>query len=289
MINSPFIAKLSVEGEITGSPTVDIFGSVSGYYHQWTLDQIDSLIDNSSNIGLIIFVNTPGGGVYESDELYLKIKEYKELTERPVYIYMGSMAASGGYYISAAADKIYANRNTWTGSIGVTMGTMFDISDFLAEYGIKTTTIDSADNKSMGSYFQELTPEQEAILQSLVDEAYEQFAGIVAEERGLELEYTKRIADGRIYTAKQAHSLGLIDAIGTYDEALSDMVDTYGLDSSDVREVYFDEHRSLFNRLLGNVGIPEFSGVLGPGGDIKAVLDLVERNDSSPIKYKYGG
>ncbi|MDR1136311.1 MAG: signal peptide peptidase SppA [Clostridiales Family XIII bacterium] len=287
--NSPFIAKLSVEGEIAAYPSVDILGSISGYYHQWTLEQIDDLINDSNNAGLIIFVNTPGGGVYESDELYLKIKEYKELTERPVYISMGSMAASGGYYISAPADKIFANRNTWTGSIGVTMGTMIDISGFLDEYGVKTTTIDSGVNKSAGSYFEEFTPEQEAIFQGLVDEAYEQFTEIVAEGRGLDLTYTRSISDGRIYTAKQAKELGLIDEIGSYDEALDDMKEAYNFGDIGVKEMYYYDDRSLLSVLLGESGIRQLSGILNAGGgDIKAVLELAERNNGAPIKYKYG-
>ncbi len=81
-------------------------------------------MDNSDNEALMLYVDTPGGGVYESDELYLKIKEYQETTERPVYAYFASQATSGGYYISASADRITANRNCRTGSIGVTMGTL---------------------------------------------------------------------------------------------------------------------------------------------------------------------
>ena len=113
----------------------------------------------------------------------MKLKEYKEKTKRPVYAYMGSMAASGGYYISAPADMIFANRNCWTGSIGVTIGTLYDLSGFLERHGIKAVTIASGRNKSMGSIVDPLTDEQRRIFQSLVDEAYDQFVNIVAEER----------------------------------------------------------------------------------------------------------
>ena len=122
----PYIGVLFVEGSITSS-NIDSWGIPFGYQHQFTLAKIDSLIDDSDNKGLILYVDSPGGGIYESDELYLKLVEYKELTGRPVYSYMGSMAASGGYYVSAPADKIIANRNCWTGSIGVTIGTIVDI------------------------------------------------------------------------------------------------------------------------------------------------------------------
>lgn len=125
-----FIAQISVEGTIQ-SYNQDAFGFAYGYQHQWTLDLIDDLIESDNNKGLIVWVDSPGGTIYDSDELYLAILKYKEETQRPVYAVMGSMAASGGYYISAPADKIIANRNTWTGSIGVTLGTFIDVSDLL--------------------------------------------------------------------------------------------------------------------------------------------------------------
>ncbi len=101
--SGPYIATIYVEGTIIAGQT-DSFGLPVGYQHNWTLDKIDELMADSNNRGLIVFVDSPGGGVYESDELYLKLKKYKDVTQRPVYAVMGSMAASGGYYISAAAD-----------------------------------------------------------------------------------------------------------------------------------------------------------------------------------------
>ena len=91
---------------------------------------------DDNNKGIVLYLNTPGGSVYASDELYFAIRDYQEKTKRPVYAAMQSMAASGGYYISAPCDKIYANRNCFTGSIGVTMGSYYDISELLDKYGI---------------------------------------------------------------------------------------------------------------------------------------------------------
>ena len=187
------------------------------------------MIADDENKGMILYVDTPGGSVFASDELYFKIKEYQEKTERPVYASMQSMAASGGYYISAPCDKIIANRNCWTGSIGVTLGTMYDISELLDNLGIKTNTITSGANKAMGSNVEPMTSEQRAIFQSMVDEAYEQFVGIVAEGRDMKISKVKKLADGRIYTAKQALDNGLIDQIGTFEEAAADMKKTYAL------------------------------------------------------------
>lgn len=277
--SGPYIAVMYVEGTIASGQT-DALGLPVGYQHNWTLDKIDELAADSDNRGLLLFVDSPGGGVYESDELYLKLKEYKEATERPVYAAMGSIAASGGYYISTAADRIFANRNTWTGSIGVTIGTIYDITALLEKYGVKTITISAGDNKTMGSIVEPLTDEQRAIFQALVDEAYEQFTGIVSEERGIGLEEIKAIADGRIYTAKQAYEIGLIDSIGTFDDALNDMMEEYELWNCDVIDVVY-RNNSLWARMLNGVSFPGFRG-----GDVSAILDIMEARSGFPISYE---
>lgn len=277
--NGPYIATVYVEGTIAAGQT-DTFGIPAGYQHNWTLAKIDELIADPDNRGLIVFVDSPGGGVYESDELYLKLKEYKETTGRPVYSVMGSMAASGGYYISAAADKIIANRNTWTGSIGVTIGTIYDISGLLEKYGVKTQTITAGRNKAMGSFVEPMTDEQAAIFQSLVDDAYEQFTGIVSEEREIDIEKVKDIADGRVYTAKQAKELGLVDSIGTFDDALKDMENTYDLKGCEVIDVVYKD-TSLLGSLLNGVKIPDLKG-----GDVSAILNKIDSDNDFPISYE---
>ena len=139
--------------------------------------------------------------------------KYKSETKRPVYFYFQDQAASGGYYIAMAGDKIYANRNTWTGSIGVKTGTLYDVRGLLDKLGIKTNTITSGRNKAMGSMTTELTDEQREILQSLIDEAYNQFVRIVAKGRNMSESRVREIADGRVYSASQAKELGLIDGV----------------------------------------------------------------------------
>jgi protease-4 len=277
--SGPYIATIYVEGSIIAGQS-DTFGIPIGYQHNWTLGKIDELMADDNNRGLILFVDSPGGGVYESDELYLKLKEYKELTQRPVYAVMGSMAASGGYYISAAADKIVANRNTWTGSIGVTIGTLYDISELLEKYGVKTVTITAGSNKAMGSSVEPLTDEQKQIFQSLVDEAYDQFTGIVSNERGIDLEAVKALADGRIYTAKQAYDLGLVDMIGTLHEALNDMTEEYDLYECEVIDVVFKDD-SLWGSLFYGVRMPDLKG-----GDVSAILNQIEGEGRFPISYE---
>ncbi len=257
------IDVIRIEGEITSVDTSSLFASGSGYHHQFILDTIDRLTEDDSSKGIMLFLNTPGGGVYESDEVYLKLQEYKE-TGRPVYAYMGQMAASGGYYIASAADKILCNRNTLTGSIGVIMGTYIDLSGFLERYGITTHTFTSGANKSMGSQFEPMTEEQKAIFQSMVNEAYEQFVGVVAKGRGMPVSEVKKIADGRVYTAKQALNNKLVDGICTYEEALDDMKEAIGGE-----EMFIQEHAA--------------PGPSGFAGLFAAVRNIAPKNEAEVI------
>ena len=269
--SSPYIGVLTVNGTIAGDS--DSLMSTQTYHHSWTLKKIKELKNDNNNRGLIIKVNTPGGGVYESDELYFAIKDYKESTGRPVYSYMMSQATSGGYYISAPCDKIIANRNCWTGSIGVTIGTLYDITGFLKKHGIKTVTITSGANKAMGSYTDEMTDEQREIFQSLVDDAYDQFVGIVAEGRGMDEKKVRKIGDGRVYTAKQAKKNGLIDEIASYEDAVADMKKRFELDSCNVNDIEYQEDDSIFSRLMRSLSELKRSNADSEMSTLKALMD----------------
>lgn len=252
--NSNYIGVLKIEGTISEDSSSSVLSDTLTYDHNWTLDRIEEMINDDNNKGLILFVNSPGGSVYASDELYYEILKYKK-TGRPIYSAMGSMAASGGYYISAPCDKIIANRNCWTGSIGVTIGTVYDFSELLSKYGVKTVTITSGVNKAMGSEVNPLTAEQKHIFQGLVDESYEQFVGIVSAGRNMTKKDVKKLADGRVYTAKQAKANGLIDKIGTLDYAINDMKSSYSLNDCDVQEIAKSEDTTIFSKLLGKIDI----------------------------------
>lgn len=207
-----FIAVVPVEGTIQATADSSVYGTSNAYNHDLMMEYIDHLIESNNNKGIILSMDTPGGTVYEADELYLKLKEYKEKTNRPVWAYMKSYCCSGGVYIASSADEQYANRNTTTGSIGVIISS-YDMSALYEKLGIKEVNIVSAENKDMGSAGKPMTQEQIAIYQSVVDEAYNQFVDIVAEARNLSVAEVKKLADGRIYTAKQAEEHGLIDGI----------------------------------------------------------------------------
>ncbi len=212
-----YIAVVKVDGTISSEPTTTMFGESTGYDHPATMKYIDKLIADDKNKGILLYIDTPGGEVTASDDLYLKLMKYKEETGRKIYCYFASQACSGGYYISMASDEIYANRNCWTGSIGVIIS-LSNMKGLYDKLGIQEINITSGANKAMGSSGEELTEEQRTILQSLVDEAYNQFVGIVADGRKLDVNKVKQLADGRIYSANQALQNKLIDGTATYED-----------------------------------------------------------------------
>ncbi len=211
-----FIAALYIEGTISEANQT--------YNQKWLLTTIKNLKENDKNDALALFINSPGGAVYQADELYLALQDYRS-TGRPVYVYQGPMAASGGYYISCAGNKIYANRNTLTGCIGVIMGSSYDLTGMFEKLGIKSTTIHSGKNKNMMNYNEPLTAEQEAIMQSICDECYDQFVSIVAKNRGIQYNTCCKLSDGRLYSAKQALEKRLVDAIDSWDNMLRDLAE----------------------------------------------------------------
>jgi len=271
-----FIGVVKVEGTIANtSNSSSIFSNSQSYNHKKTLKYIDSMIESKNSKGIILYVNSPGGGVYESDELYLKLKEYKEKTGCPIWTYMASQACSGGYYISMATDKIYANRNTWTGSIGVIVSST-NVKGLYDKLGIKEIDITSGTNKAMGSPGIEMTEEHRKILQSLVDEAYEQFAGVVAEGRKMDINKVKPIADGRIYSAKQALDLGLIDQVDSYESMKQNMLDTVGKDV----EIFTPESKeNIVSSLF------EKAESLKPKSDAQVISEHLEKEGNGGLMY----
>ena len=209
-----YLAAIQLEGTIESANTT--------YNQKWLLSVISELKYDQNNVGIALYIDSPGGAVYQADEVYLALKDYKK-TGKKIYVYMGPLAASGGYYISCAADKIYANRNTLTGSIGVIASHVFDFSELLYNIGIESTTIYSGDNKNMGAFDEEFTEEQQEIMQEICDECYEQFLSIVVQERKMTEEFARKLADGRVYTAAQALKNGLIDVISDWDSMIKDL------------------------------------------------------------------
>lgn len=275
-ITKDYIAVLPISGTIASTSD----SQETGYDHNHTLVTLEKLMEDESNKGLVLFIDSPGGGVYATDEAYMMIKEYQDKTGRPVYAAMGEMATSGGYYLAAPSKKIFANRNTLTGSIGVRLSTMYDVSEFLDKHGIKVTTITAGKNKAMGDVAVSLTDEQKEIYQSIVDESYDQFVDVVADGREMSLSKVKKLADGRVYTAKQAKENGLIDEIGTVDDAISSMMVYEKLRHCTIK-TYNPPEVSLIDQLLASV---DKLSLTSESQSIESIMDL---NGESGVSIDY--
>jgi protease-4 len=166
-------------------------------------------------------INSPGGGVTASDIMYRDLVNFREETHKPVVACMMDVAASGGYYLAMACDRIYAHPTTVTGSIGVIMS-LYNAHGLLKMAGVKSEPIKSGPNKDIGNPGRPMTEEERAILQGMVDGFYHQFIDVVVKGRKghLSPEKVQVLADGRVYTGVEAHTLGLVDEVGYLEDAL---------------------------------------------------------------------
>ncbi len=272
-----FVGLLNIEGEIMPSSDSIWAYTENVYNHDLYMNYVDKMMDADNNKGIMLYINSPGGTVYESDELYLKLMEYKEVTGRPIYAYFGAEACSGGYYIAMAADYIVANRNCWTGSIGVVIS-LLNCKDLYEKLGIEEIDITSGANKAMGSAALDLTDEQYGILQSLVDEAYDQFVKIICTGRGMKEETVRTLGDGRIYSAKQALEHKLIDAIGTMDDAKAALAKDKNV-AKDILYYAPEDDGTFMSALYGAV-----QG-LKPRSEMELATDIMENNGNGVLKY----
>jgi len=182
-----------------------------------TVDEIKGYTKDSSVKAIVLRVDSPGGAVAPSQEIYAEVK--KAVLKKKVIVSMGSVAASGGYYISAPASKIIANPGTLTGSIGVILE-IPNIEGLMSKIGVKTEVIKSGRHKDMGSAFRGLKQEERQILQGVMDNVHEQFIRAVSEGRKMKIDAVREIADGRIFSGEQAVDNGLIDQLGTLEDAI---------------------------------------------------------------------
>ena len=258
-----YIGIVDIVGTIQEESSDSIYEG-EGYKHTTNLKYIDSLIRDSSNKAMLLYVDSPGGTVYESQEM-----EYKEKTGRPVYAYMAHYGASGAYMISMAADRIYVNQNTTTGSIGVIMSG-YDMSGLYEKLGIKNINITSGKNKAAT-----FSKEQIEIYQSQVDESYDEFVEIVARGRDMSEKKVRRLADGRTYTAKQAVRNGLVDEIASYEEAEAAISKEAGTTEYYRPESNISVWASLFSKVEK----------LLPKSDSQVLAETAEKLESGVLMY----
>lgn len=214
----PKVALIDVEGLISSIPEPGLITAASN-----PLDRVVARLRKAEQDtgvrAVVLRVNSPGGAVAATDTLYQEIRRFRERSGKPVVVSMSDVAASGGYYISLAADHIVAQPSTVTGSIGVIFQT-FNISDGLAMIGIQGRAVTSDRNKAIASPFEPAKEEHYQILQSIVDDFYGTFRSRVIEHRsGLADSDLSTATDGRVFTGTQALELGLVDELGTVYDA----------------------------------------------------------------------
>jgi protease-4 len=223
------VLMIDIEGTISAALDTALFSREKNVVSR-VAERLDRAAADPSVKAIILRIDTPGGEVTASDIIYHEILRFKERTGRPVLGLMMSVAASGGYYIASACDLIMAHPSTLTGSIGV-ISVFPNVESLMAKVGVKVNIIKSGPAKDSGSPFRDMTEEERKVFQGVIDEYYEGFLAVVARNRKdkVPAEKLRSIADGRVYTAPQALKLGLIDAVGYFDDAFGRARDLAGL------------------------------------------------------------
>ncbi|MDN4493684.1 signal peptide peptidase SppA [Ureibacillus aquaedulcis] len=274
------IALLSVDGTIQDVGSSTPFSAVE-YDHQNFLAQLETILTDKSIQAVVLYVNSPGGGVIESADIHEKLVEIKEERKIPIYVSMGSYAASGGYYISAPADKIFAHKETITGSIGVIMQS-YNFSELAGNLGIEFETIKSGEHKDMFGGTRPTTAEEKAMLQEMIDESYEDFVDVIEQGRGMSEADVKKVADGRIMGGTQAINAGFVDEIGGMEDAIAAVRADFGLEDAQVFE-----YESNFGDLTSMLGM-KISTFFGPSPEQQFLTKLMSSNDGPRMMYLYG-
>ena len=233
------IQKISIEGEIGAEMT-------NTYSRASVINQIKEAKSNSNVKAILLSVNTPGGGVYETAELYNELKN----SGKDVYVSMKKQATSGGYYVSMAAKKIFANTETTTGSLGVIMSYV-SAQKFLNDHGIKQETIRSGEQKAVGGLTEDLPESTRKIYQEQNKEAYDRFVKAIAQGRNMSEDEVRKLADGRTYTGTQAVENKLVDKIGTEEDLINFIKEDKKLSNPKVIELRPDKAaESLLSRFV---------------------------------------
>lgn len=241
-LTGPAVAIVRVEGAIMHSDDEEfINGAGSGR----VIADLEAAEADPDVKAIVLRVDSPGGTVTGSAQIHEAIQEMS----KPVIVSMAGTAASGGYYVSAPADYIFARADTTTGSLGVIL-TLFNAQELIDEVGVDVVSITSGPNKALGSPWEEITAEQEEIFAEYIDESYEEFVRIIAEGRDLDEAAVRDMADGRIYTGRQALELDLVDELGNFDDAVAKAADMGGI-TGEPRIIEYERLPDFTSLLLG--------------------------------------
>jgi len=212
-VANSLVGVVEVEGAIVDSKKI--------------IEQLDAFHEDDSVKAIVLRIDSPGGGVGPSQEIYDEVKRID--ADKPIVASMGSVAASGGYYIAAPAREIFANPGTLTGSIGVIME-FANFQELLDKIGLRSEVVKSGKHKDIGSPVRPMTEEDRALLQSVIDDVHSQFVASVAAGRQLDIQKVRSLADGRIFTGRQARELGLVDELGSLEAAVRRAGELGGID-----------------------------------------------------------
>ena len=216
------------------------------------VEDLNYFNEKSNIVAIVVRLDTPGGGVAASQEIYEKVKKIADKSTKPIIASMGGVAASGGYYIALGADTIIANPGTATGSIGVIMSYPI-IDELMDKIGVQYETIKSGKLKDSGSFFRQITEEERVYFQGLIDDLHSQFEMVVSKERNMPIKEVGKYATGRVFSGKQAVHAGLIDILGTFEDAVYLAAQTAGY--VDTPEIVYPpkEKKGLMDVLFGDI------------------------------------
>lgn len=264
------IAVLYACGEITDSQGDGIVAAD-------LVPEILDLAENDDIDGLIMYVNSPGGSAFASEQIWEALQQYKKLTGNPFYVSMSDYAASGGYYISCGADKIFARPVTLTGSIGI-FGLIPNARTLMSEkLGINTSTVQTNANGDFPTIMQPMTEAQKSAMQAYVERGYDLFTSRCAEGRGMSQDSIKIIGEGRVWDGSEALKLGLVDELGGLDDAIAAMAKELNVESYTVSSYPVTENK--WYDLLLEAGISDLkaSFIRSELGEMSSLYETINR------------
>lgn len=233
---------------------------------QETVGDLKKYAEAPSVKAIVLRIDSPGGGVVPSQEIYDAVKRVRSKNNKAVIASMGTVAASGGYYIAAATDRIMANPGTLTGSIGVIME-LANLEGLLKKIGVESVVVKSGEHKDLGSPFRKMKEEDRRILQAVMDDVHSQFIEAVAEGRSLAVSDVRSLADGRVFTGRQAKAAKLVDDLGDLEDAIKLAAEMAGIEGEP--KVVEPRRRFSFRELLES----RFFGPL-PGLNLQTGISL---------------
>lgn len=284
--NGDKIVQIPISGQISMTSSSSLLAGSDGYNQDLIMESLEQVRDDNTVKAIILLINSPGGEVYPSAEVHDKLLQVKEERNIPVYTAMQSMAASGGYYIAAASDKIYAGEETITGSIGV-ISSGLNYSGLMEKLGITDQTVKSGANKDMSSSTRPETEEERKILQESIDRTYNRFVKVVAEGRNMSIDDVKKIADGRIYDGGQAVENGLVDGIAYPEEVLVQLRKDQNLSNASLIEYSASSSLSSFSSLLSSK--VSNGATTSEMSALKELLEVERLGEIPAPMYLYGG